>query len=343
MTTLQERLEKLTPDQRKLFEKRLAADKKKAESKKIVLALQDGNSSGCLPIFCLHPPLGAIGYLINVVRHFPADQPVFGVQSPAFSNIRDPFDTMEEMASYYIQAIKSVHPQGPYLLLGHSSGAYIAYEMALQLQKAEEKVPLLVIIDQAAPLPRKTEGPSIMDMFKSDDLYDNAEIQFFTAWAVAVVHNKNLPFTLEELQPLSNENRYVVIADFLKSAGFIPNSAGSDFVKTILKMYICHSRADETYKEKFTQQGPGKPYSGKLLLFRCTEETAYEGTDIIESVDTSPYSHWDQFCSSEIDVVGIPNSNHITMVIEPCARDLANRLQPYLQEIARLYNQPTLR
>ena len=305
------------------------------EIRRFVLTLQEGDPSRYRPIFCLHPPIGAINYLANMVRHLHPDQPVYGVQSPAFDGIRDPFDDIEEMAAYYIKAIRVIQPNGPYVLLGHSSGAYIAYEMAVQLEKDNVEVPLLVVVDERAPLPNEQEGPSIMDIFEREDLFESAEVMYFTAWAVSLAHGKELTFTLEDLLPLTTEQRYANVTEFLKHAGFVPQNADNDIVRVIMHMYASHSTADESYLEKHKELGEIDPYTGHVVLFRSTEETTYEGTDITEPPDTSECSNWDKFCSGPIDVVGVPDSNHITMIMEPCVKFLGEHLQSYLDELPK--------
>ena len=54
--------------------------------------------------------------------------------------------------------------------------------------------------------------------------------------------------------------------------------------------------------------------------------------------DTSKFSNWDKFCSGPIDVIGVPNSNHITMIMEPCVQFLGERLQAYLDDFAKVNN-----
>ena len=46
-----------------------------------------------------------------------------------------------------IQQIKSIDAKGPYQLVGYSYGAMVAFEMACQLQKQQEKVSSLVLLD----------------------------------------------------------------------------------------------------------------------------------------------------------------------------------------------------
>ena len=306
--------------------------------RKFVLTLQGGDPDQYKPIFCLHPAIGAISYLINVVQHLNPKQPVYGIQSPAFGGVRDPFDKMEEMAAYYIHAMRVIQPDGPYMLLGHSSGAYIAYEMALKLQKERIETPLLVIVDEEAPLPKEEIKATIMDIFKRDDLFESPEVMYFTAWAVSLAHGKKLTFSLEDLIPLSNEERYKKTTEFLKHADFVSQDAPNDIVKVIMQMYANHSKADESYLKKFADSKMIERFTGKVVLFRCTEKTTYEGTGITDFPNTSEFSNWDKFCSGPIDVIGVPNSNHITMIMEPCVRFLGERLQAYLDDFGKVNN-----
>ena len=60
-----------------------------------------------------------------------------------------------EMAAYHIDKMRSVQPRGPYLVGGMCAGGVIAFEIALQLQREGEDVPLVALIDAAdvkAPL-----------------------------------------------------------------------------------------------------------------------------------------------------------------------------------------------
>lgn len=46
---------------------------------------------------------------------------------------------------YLLQQVKSVQKAGPYILCGYSFGASVAFEMALLLEKANEKVKLIFL------------------------------------------------------------------------------------------------------------------------------------------------------------------------------------------------------
>lgn len=51
-----------------------------------------------------------------------------------------PLLRVEDIASQYLQEIRTVQPQGPYFLLGYSFGGVIGYEIAQQLHHQGQKV-----------------------------------------------------------------------------------------------------------------------------------------------------------------------------------------------------------
>ena len=56
-----------------------------------------------------------------------------------------------DMAARYVAAMLAHQPTGPFYLGGHSFGAMVAYEMALQLVEQGHEIGLLAIIDQRRP------------------------------------------------------------------------------------------------------------------------------------------------------------------------------------------------
>ncbi len=329
MQELHSRLRNLTPEQRAILNQRVQAMTDNDEAVNFILTLQDGNTTTKLPAYCLHPPLGAAAYYQNIGNHLDNDQPLFGIQSPAFTGIREPFDDTAEMAAFYRDAIRRRQPDGDHALVGHSSGAYTAYEMALQDQKNGNSLPLLVIIDAEAPC---GDVPLITTQFQSDDFFDSPEALMVTAWCVSLGYRQPLTFTLEDLAKLDNNGRHRLVADYLKSAGFIPQHADSTMVETILKMTFAHNGADIKYFDRHTPGGSSEMFEGTTVIYRCTEDTHWPGYDEVSPPDTSPYSGWETFCSGPIDVVGVPGSNHVTLIAEPAVVSLAQSLQEKLDQ-----------
>ncbi|MFI7663689.1 amino acid adenylation domain-containing protein [Nocardia sp. NPDC049526] len=99
------------------------------------------------PLFCVHPAIGLAWGFSGLVQHLDPDRPVYGVQSPAFSEAAAEFETLDQLAARYVREIRSVQPHGPYHLLGYSLGGTIAHAIAVQLRGDGESVVTLAMMD----------------------------------------------------------------------------------------------------------------------------------------------------------------------------------------------------
>ena len=80
------------------------------------------------------------------------DQPIYEFHNNSWTTgERFAHDNMESLARDYINQLKIILPDGPYILGGHSFGGTLAYEMAVQLQKLGNEVPLIVLFDSMSP------------------------------------------------------------------------------------------------------------------------------------------------------------------------------------------------
>jgi enterobactin synthetase component F len=111
-----------------------------------VVALQ---ASGDLPpFFCVHGIGGDVLHLHRLAVHMGKDRPFLALRRPPDARLTD---SISDMAERYIAAMLVHQPTGPFYLGGHSFGAMIAYEMAVQLVDQGHKVGLVAIIDQRLP------------------------------------------------------------------------------------------------------------------------------------------------------------------------------------------------
>jgi acyl transferase domain-containing protein/thioesterase domain-containing protein/acyl carrier protein len=100
-----------------------------------------------LPLFVVSGVGGQVIAFNAAARHLGEDQPVFALQPQGLDG-RSPFlTTVEDMAAYYVRAIREVRPHGPYNLAGYSFGGFVVFEMAQQLVAAGEKVSMLALLD----------------------------------------------------------------------------------------------------------------------------------------------------------------------------------------------------
>src|SRR6476660_1691917 len=121
--------------------------------------------SGSLPpLFCIHPGGGLSWSYSGLMRHLPADRPIYGLQARAITHPEMAPRTLEEMAADYLTFIRQVQPTGPYHLLGWSFGGLVAHAVATELQHHGEKVALLALLD-CYPLaaPGHAEGETDQD------------------------------------------------------------------------------------------------------------------------------------------------------------------------------------
>jgi thioesterase domain-containing protein len=99
------------------------------------------------PIF-IAPGMGGdpLDYF-NLARKMETGHPIFAMQARGLDGKEDPFGRIEDIAEYYLDAIKKIQPEGPYILIGSSLGGLVTLEMAQQLSKRGEKVGLLVMLE----------------------------------------------------------------------------------------------------------------------------------------------------------------------------------------------------
>lgn len=79
------------------------------------------------------------------------DQPFYGYLHPGSDGEEIYFTSVTQMAKAYLDQLLLHRPKGPYLLGGFSFGGVLAFEMAVQLRKLGQEIPLLALIDASSP------------------------------------------------------------------------------------------------------------------------------------------------------------------------------------------------
>lgn len=87
------------------------------------------------PFFCVHPAGGHVLCYVNLSRYLGDEQPFYGLRAIGFDEGEKPLDKVEDRASLYIEAMRTVQPEGPYQIGGWSFGGVVAFEIAQQLHK----------------------------------------------------------------------------------------------------------------------------------------------------------------------------------------------------------------
>ena len=132
------------------------------------MEIQRGNSER--PLFFVHPIGGNIFCYVDLARELGSEQSFYGLQSFGLAADDTPINDVSEMAARYLDAVRVVQPEGPYMLGGWSFGGLVAYEMAQQLQRAGQEVGLLALIDThpGTVLEIELDDEALLRQFKSD-------------------------------------------------------------------------------------------------------------------------------------------------------------------------------
>jgi amino acid adenylation domain-containing protein len=89
--------------------------------------------------------------LWRLIPHLRPDQPVYGFQPRWLDGHSERYSGVEEVASEFLADLRSVQPNGPYLLGGDCAGGVVATFMAQELLRQGEEVRLLVMFDTYRP------------------------------------------------------------------------------------------------------------------------------------------------------------------------------------------------
>jgi amino acid adenylation domain-containing protein len=103
------------------------------------------------PLFLVHAGGGHVAAYMRLALTLKPALPVYALQGRGLDDGLEPLGSVEEMAAYYLDGIRTVQPRGPYRLGGWSLGGLVAYEMAQRLVEAGEAVQMLGLLDTGRP------------------------------------------------------------------------------------------------------------------------------------------------------------------------------------------------
>ena len=115
-----------------------------------LVAIQVGGTRP--PFFCVHGFGGGVMDYGALAHMMGPDQPFYAFQADGLYNSKPPHTAIEAMATYYIGAMRTVQPHGPYRLGGYCFGGVVAFEMARQLRVQGEPAAFVGVFEGYAPV-----------------------------------------------------------------------------------------------------------------------------------------------------------------------------------------------
>jgi thioesterase domain-containing protein len=235
-----------------------------------------------------------------------ADQPVYGLQARGLNGIDEPFDTMEDIAKFYVSEILEQNPTGPYNLAGYSFGGIVAFEMVKQLEAMGKKVNMLAIFDTYAD-----NSANFDDWYiKMTKKFIRQFPKFRFIFRSLIKHpGKTLNYQLNRMRSMLNE---LLLSLGLSNKRRTDDEERLDYADKIEEK---HNVAFERYKME--------PYNGTIDLFRVKSRLNY--------LDDPIYLGWKPFALKGLNIYDIPG-DHKTFLFSPNVQELAVLLQRILNE-----------
>ncbi len=267
------------------------------------------------PFFCVPGVGGNVIYLYELARHLGFDQPFYGFCAKGLDGESEPLIRVEDIATYYIEAMQTLQPNGPYLLGGHSFGGVVAFEMAQQLRKMGHEVALVAIIDALAPI--SGSKPNCSDEEEAANLFDFASY-------IEYMFSLNLEVSKETLADLTAEQQLHYLKERLIRVNLLPPDAEITLIRGLVQVYMASLKAHRSYL-------PSGVLPTRIALFRAQDIDEREG-DIEEFLQmlNEPTLGWKEMSGTvEVHVV---LGNHMTMMAIPHVQVLAEQLQVALEQ-----------
>lgn len=113
------------------------------------------------PLFLIHPGGGEVLLYRNLAQRLQSTTAVYGIRPHSRNGYSTLHTCIPKMAADYIEQIRAIQPEGPYLLGGFCSGGVVAFEMALQLQAKGFSVPLVALMNSMDALERQKQKQAV--------------------------------------------------------------------------------------------------------------------------------------------------------------------------------------
>ncbi|MGY1964297.1 amino acid adenylation domain-containing protein [Nocardia gipuzkoensis] len=263
------------------------------------------------PLFLVHPIGGNVLCYLALARYLDPDRPVYGLQAAGADSGSAPEKSIAAMTESYLEAVRRVHPDGPYHLAGWSFGGYVALEMARQLP--EHEVSSVTLLDTMALRARaRTPIPEekLIRWFFLELLWYARGSQSALVDFEPDVHN-------------SEELFAAMLAESVRS-GILPADSSPQAIRRLYEVFFANYSAMLDYKLE--------PYDRDITLLRATEGLP-PGVDLahktVGSMFDSADNGWKQYAARRFTVIDVPG-DHLNMMTEPNIGELGLRLDEVL-------------
>ena len=259
---------------------------------------------GQAPLFCVPGAGASVTVFHALAQSLDARLPVHGLQPRGLCGRLAPHVDVESAARAYIRAMREVAPRGPYRLLGHSYGGWVALEMARQLEAAGERVASLVVLDSrvpSAPGQARRHYPRIEALLRLVTLFE-------------MTLGKSLRLAEADFAPLASDQQIALLLERVVKARLMPARTSLQTMRGIVRVFEANLNTD--YQ-------PVAPYLGQAHLVLA----ANAGRDVD---DAQLLARW----RGQVPQLAYRQAagNHMTLLCAPQVQELGAWLNDVMRE-----------
>ncbi len=292
------------------------------EVRESIRLLKPGGSGPAL--FLVHDGVGDTLLYKNLAWRMPEALKVYGIDPHATGFCPILHTRIPDMAAYYVQQVRQIQPEGPYLLGSLCAGGMVAFEMALQLEALGLPVGLVALLDAPGP---KLQVNSWLKYERSLARFGAAlrgtdgrsrlpRLRDRSATAARKLKNFLKHESTSRTRRLADLIRFRLLRAVLDRGSRVPQFLHGISVETVLAF----ARRDYV---------PRRPLEGKAVLFRSTEGQGLD--EPVVNVSKDPLLDWGNRVKGKLEVVDTPGG-HSSMIQEPYVDEIAKRLCTLIEQ-----------
>jgi thioesterase domain-containing protein/acyl carrier protein len=299
----------------------------------VIVPIQPGGTR--TPLFFVHAAGGHVFSYTALARSLGPDQPFYGLQARSVGDKHDFRADIESMAADYIEAIRSVQREGPYLLGGWSLGGLIAFEMARQLLQQGQQVALLVMVDAYLP--------GLISRLHRRFVKERQRDKILILSQHLGIPYDRLKGAWTDLIKMEWADQLSYVLDEGKRSGRLAPNMGLSDVRLLFGLLETHADLIWTYKPQAFEgratliramsalsmgDAPTKNLISRFILRPLGISSLVRRT--VRSLQRRTRG-WKRLAAGGLTVYDVPG-NHFTMIQEPQVRLLAERLNASIDE-----------
>nr|WP_076853629.1 non-ribosomal peptide synthetase [Burkholderia pseudomallei] len=263
-------------------------------------------------LFCIPGAGASVTTFSTLARHLPATFSVDGLQPRGLCGTMVPYLDVETAARAYLRSIRKAAPRGPYHLVGHSFGGWVAYEIACRLQEQGERVATLMLLD--------TERPGATDIVRGRKTRVDALAKLVELYEMHL--GRPLGVSRDDLAALAHDAQIEHLRAALVRAKILPPSVHPNVLLGVVR--VLEMNVNTPYR-------PAGLYAGTMHVVLIANAKADADLDAWRDEQAEQW----RGLADDVRIVRA-GGNHMTMLQPPHAASIAALLERTAGAPARL-------